>query len=117
MPTTPDPIKMPGGYPNLTALKSLLTPEKLDYLHRSPEHSAYVKQFAARLAKEPLFMKHAEAMLKAHGADLEGDHIIKQFASFGWEPGGTEELPSAKHAAAAVAAAVAAMVVPVPVPV
>jgi len=109
--------KMPGGYPDLTTLKSILTPEKLQFLKNNPDHSAFVKELSARLAKEPLFMKHVEAMLKDHGSELEHGNIFKQFSSFGWEPVSSEELPSPKQAAAAVGAAVAAMVVPVPIPV
>ncbi len=115
--STPKAPDMPGGYPDLSALKAILTPERLNYIKNHHAESAFVKDFSARLAKDPTFMKHVESMLQSQGNRLDSEKLVTQFKSHGWEPLASDELPSPKQAAAAVGAAVAAMVVPVPVPI
>ena len=113
MSNTPDSI--PGGYPDFKQFSKIITPERLAYIKSHPDQSAFVKDLSARFAKDPVFMKHVEAMLQTQGKELESGKLITEFKSYGWEPLSAGDLPSPRHAAAAVAAAAAAMAVPVPI--
>ena len=115
-PKRPAVGKMPHGYPPLASMMDYVTPERLAFIKKNPDHAEFVRKLSAQFARDPVFLANVEAMLKQGGAQAQLERntaALLEIASFGWEP--AVELPSPKHAAAAVGAAAAALVVPVAV--
>jgi hypothetical protein len=112
------PLQLESEYPDLSALKSILTPERLTQIARDPQRVQFVKEYSAKLAADPVFLKSIEAMFKSHAHQEESKRLIREIESHGWTSASPihPDLPSPTQQAAAVATAVAAMVAP-PVPV
>ena len=98
--------------PDLSMFKTILTPEKLALIKNSPERSAFVKEYSAKLANDPSFMKLVEGMLKPHAHQAESSALVSEFQSYGWEPTtiSADAIGSAAQPKRAGAAAAAAMV-------
>ncbi len=101
---------------HLASVVGLLTAERVALLKSSPERLALIRDFTARMSRDPLFMSLVESTLRDSTAQHDRDKIAAfDPTTFGWEP--EPDLPKPKAAAAAVAAAVAAMIVaPIPPP-
>ena len=96
--------------PDLSLFKTILTPEKLALIKNSPERSAFVREYSAKLANDPSFMKLVEGMLKPHAHQAESRVLVSEFQSYGWEPISDDAIGSAAQPKRAAAAAAAAMV-------